>query len=251
LFGRFLQSTTTKGQLEMTKFVLVHGAFQGGWVYARVASRLREAGHEVYTPTLTGLGERAHLADRAINLDTHIQDIVNVFKFEDITDAILCGHSYGGLVITGVANEISERIRTLFYIDAYAPTDGQSLIDITGPEIGLAFLDQAKSNGGMIPPIPAAAFNINEADAALVDAMSVPQPLATFAQGVRKGVDSVSVANRSYLFATANGGDWFVSTHARLNDHPNWNVHTVPCGHGVMLDRPTELTALLLAETTR
>jgi pimeloyl-ACP methyl ester carboxylesterase len=108
----------------MTTFVLVHGAYQGGWVYARVARLLREAGHDVYTPTPTGVGERSHLAHNAINLDTHIQDSVSVFKHEDITDAILCGHSYGGMVITGVAGEIGERIRTLFYIDAFAPLTG-------------------------------------------------------------------------------------------------------------------------------
>jgi pimeloyl-ACP methyl ester carboxylesterase len=236
----------------MATFVLVHGAFQGGWVYARVARLLREAGHEVYTPTLTGLGERSHLAHHAINLDTHIQDIVSVFKHEGISDAILCGHSYGGMVITGVAGEIGERVRTLVYIDAYAPADGQSLLDITGPETALAFLDQASRNGGMIPPIPAAIFNVNDADAARVDAISVPQPLATFVQGVRGGVESpaVTATNRAYVFATANGGDWFVSTHARLKDHPQWKVHTVPCGHSVMLDRPQELAWLLLEEAT-
>jgi len=235
----------------MANFVLVHGAFQGGWVYARVARLLREAGHEVYTPTLTGLGERSHLAHHAINLDTHIQDIVSVFKYENIDDAILCGHSYGGMVITGVAGEIAERIRTLFYIDAYAPTDGQSLIDITGAETALAFLDQASRSGGTVPPIPAATFNVNEQDAAWVDSMSVAQPLATFAQGVRTGVESTSVANRTYVFASANGGDWFVSTHAKLKERPHWKVHAIACGHSIMLDRPQELTALLQEEATR
>jgi len=235
----------------MANFVLVHGAFQGGWVYARVARLLREAGHEVYTPTLTGLGERSHLAHHAINLDTHIQDIVSVFKYENIDDAILCGHSYGGMVITGVAGEIAERIRTLFYIDAYAPTDGQSLIDITGAETALAFLDQASRSGGTVPPIPAATFNVNEQDAAWVDSMSVAQPLATFAQGVRTGVESTSVANRTYVFASANGGDWFVSTHAKLKERPLWKVHAIACGHSIMLDRPQELTALLQEEATR
>ncbi|NYT85252.1 alpha/beta fold hydrolase [Pollutimonas harenae] len=235
----------------MAKFVLVHGAFQGGWVYARVARKLREAGHDVYTPTLTGLGERAHLADRAINLDTHIQDIVNVFKYEDLTDAILCGHSYGGLVITGVAHEIGERIRTLFYLDAYAPADGQSLVDITGDETALAFVAQANQNGGMIPPIPAAIFNVNEADVVRVDTMSVSQPLATFVQGVKAGVDSTPVANRTYVFATRNGGDWFVKTHARLKSDSRWTVHEIPCGHSIMLDRPADLAALLLAEATK
>lgn len=235
----------------MAKFVLVHGAFQGGWVYAKVARMLREAGHDVYTPTLTGLGERAHLAGRAINLDTHIQDIVGVFTYEDISDAILCGHSYGGLVITGVAHEIGERIRTLVYLDAYAPADGQSLFDITGDETALAFFAQANRNGGMIPPIPASVFNVNEADAARVDSLSVSQPLATFVQGVKAGVDSAPVSNRTYVFATKNGGDWFVSTHARLECDPRWTVHDIPCGHSIMLDRPADLAALLLAETLK
>jgi len=238
---------------EMATFVLVHGAFQGAWVYAKIARMLREAGHEVYTPTLTGVGERSHLADRAINLDTHIQDIVNVFEYEDITDAILCGHSYGGTVTTGVTNQIGERIRSLVYIDAYAPADGQSLMDITGAETALATLAMASGSGGMIPPTPASMFNVNEADAARVDAMSLPQPLATFVQAARGGVESaaVSAVNRTYIFATANGGDWFVSTHARLKDHPEWQVHEVACGHEIMLDRPVELMSLLSAEVAR
>lgn len=235
----------------MATFVLVHGAFQGGWVYAQVARALRAAGHEVYTPTLTGLGERAHLAHHAINLDTHVEDIVSLFKHENISDVILCGHSYGGMVITGVAGEIGERIRTLVYLDAYAPATGQSLMDITGAETALAFLDQASRNGGMIPPIPSAVFNVNEADAARVDSLSVAQPLATFVQGVRSGVESNSVVHRTYVFATANGGDWFVSTHARVKGDPQWKVHSVACGHSIMLDRPQELALLLQEETIR
>lgn len=235
----------------MANFVLVHGAFQGGWVYARVARLLRNAGHEVYTPTLTGLGERSHLAHHAINLDTHIRDIVSVFEHEDIGDAILCGHSYGGMVITGVAGELGERIRTLVYIDAFAPTDGQSLMEIAGVEAALAFLDQASRNGGMIPPIPAAMFNVNEEDAPRLDALSGAQPLATFVQGVRAGVDSIAVAKRTYVFAAANGGDWFVATHARLRDDPQWTLHSIACGHSIMLDRPDELASLLLNEAAR
>ncbi|WP_115717770.1 alpha/beta fold hydrolase [Gallaecimonas mangrovi] len=232
----------------MATFVLVHGAYQGSWVYGRVARLLRAAGHEVYTPTLTGLGERSHLVDRTINLDTHIQDIVNVFKYENITDAVLCGHSYGGMVITGVANEIGERIRSLFFLDAYAPEDGQSLLDLTGPDTTLAFLEQASAHAGLLPPIPAALFNVNEADAARVDATSGPQPLATFVQGVKRGVTSAPVANRTYLYATENGGDWFASTYARVKNDSSWQVHTLPCGHAVMLDCPQELAEMLLAE---
>jgi len=115
----------------MSKFVLVHGAWQGGYVYARVARILREAGHDVYTPTLTGLGERSHLANHAINLDTHIRDIVNVFKYEDITDAILCGHSYGGMIITNAVPQTTNVVG-LVYVAAFAPDKGETLAGIVG-----------------------------------------------------------------------------------------------------------------------
>ena len=106
----------------------------------------------------------------------------------------------------------------------------------------MAVLDQANTNRGMIPAIPAAMFNVNEADAAWVDSMSVPQPLSTFVEGVRAGVDSSPGANRTFVFAAANGGDWFVSTHLRLKDHPNWKVHEIACGHNIMLDRPLDFS---------
>jgi pimeloyl-ACP methyl ester carboxylesterase len=224
----------------------VHGAFQGSWVYGRLARLLRDAGHDVYMPTLTGLGERSHLAIHAINLDTHIQDIVNVFDKDNIDDVILCGHSYGGMVITGVTGEIGERIRTLIYIDAFVPAHGQSVFDIVGAETTLAFLEQASGNGGMIPPIPAAAFNVNEGDAERLDRMATSQPLATFAQGVRTGIDAVSVAHRTFVYAAANGGDWFAATNAKLQADPRWKTHSVACGHGIMLDRPQELASILL-----
>jgi pimeloyl-ACP methyl ester carboxylesterase len=108
----------------MATFVLVHGAWHGGWCYARVARLLRAAGHDVYTPTLTGVGERAHLAALSMTLTTHVRDIVNVLEYENLSDVILCGHSYGGMVITGVAAAAGERIRTLFYLDAFLPEDG-------------------------------------------------------------------------------------------------------------------------------
>lgn len=234
----------------MATFVLVHGAFQGAWVYTKLAYLLRNAGHVVYTPTLTGTGERSHLANQKINLATHIQDVLNVFEFNDINDAILCGHSYGGMVITGVANLISSRIRSLYYIDAYVPSAGQSLMDITGPETALAFLSQAADTGDMIPPIPACVFNVNDNDAAWVDALAVPQPLATFVQAVREGEESaaVSTIKRSFLYATRNGGNWFDSTYSRLKENPEWRVHEFACGHCIMLDRPEELLSLLVAE---
>jgi len=234
----------------MATFVLIHGAFQGAWAYTKLASLLRNAGHVVYTPTLTGAGERSHLVGQKINLDTHIQDVLNVFEFNDIHDAILCGHSYGGMVITGVANLISSRIRSLCYIDAYVPSAGQSLMDITGPETALAFLSQAADTGDMIPPIPASVFNVNDNDAAWVDVLSVPQPLATFVQALREGEESAALSSlkRHFLYAARNGGNWFDSTYIRLKNNPNWRVHEFACGHSIMLDCPEELMSLLISD---
>lgn len=119
----------------MATYVLVHGGGHGGWCYQRVARLLRAAGHEVYTPTLTGLGERSHLLSTDINLDTHITDVVNVLEFEDLRGVILVGHSYGGMVITGIADRASDRVGDLVYLDAANPVNGQSLVDVAGPVI--------------------------------------------------------------------------------------------------------------------
>ena len=114
----------------MNTFVIVHGAWAGGWFFQETARFLRAAGHEVYTPTLTGIGERVHLGHPDIDLDTHIQDIVNVLEYEDLEDVSLVGYSYGGMVVTGVAERVPERIKQLIYLDAFVPVDGQSLADI-------------------------------------------------------------------------------------------------------------------------
>jgi pimeloyl-ACP methyl ester carboxylesterase len=119
----------------MATYVLVHGGAHGGWCYQRVARILRSAGHEVYTPTMTGLGERSHLLSPRIDLDLHITDIVAVLHYEDLRDVILVGHSYGGMVITGVADRAAERVGRLVYLDAATPVNGQSLVDVAGPII--------------------------------------------------------------------------------------------------------------------
>ena len=119
----------------MATYVLVHGGGHGGWCYQKVARILQAAGHVVYTPTLTGLGERSHLLRPGIDLDLHIRDVVAVLDFEDLRDVILVGHSYGGMVITGVADRAADRIGRLVYLDAANPVNGQSLLDVAGPMI--------------------------------------------------------------------------------------------------------------------
>src|SRR5215469_5433201 len=113
-------------------FVLVHGAWHGGWCWQRVADRLRSGGHSVFTPTLTGLGERSHLLREGIDIGTHIADVVNVMKWEQLTDVVLCGHSYGGFVISGVAEQMAPAIRSVVFLDAFVPNDGDTTLSLTG-----------------------------------------------------------------------------------------------------------------------
>jgi len=138
----------------MGVFVLVHGGFSGGWYFPHASKILRNAGHDVFTPTLTGLGERAHLANPEVGLDTHIQDIVGVLECEDLHDVILLGHSYGVMPVAGAAEKVPERISRLVYLDAPPPTNGQKWFDILGPEITQLFTDLAnrKGDGWRFPP---------------------------------------------------------------------------------------------------
>ena len=140
----------------MATYVIVHGGFLGGWRWRSVANLMRAAGHEVFTPTLTGLGERAHLANPQVSLNTHRQDIVGVLECEDLRDVILVGHSFGTMVITGVAERVPEKLIHLVYLDTAIPQDGQSWLDLLGPEaasklIGLA---EKMGDGWRIPLIP-------------------------------------------------------------------------------------------------
>jgi pimeloyl-ACP methyl ester carboxylesterase len=235
----------------MATFVLVHGAWHGGWCYGRVARLLRSAGHDVYTPTHTGVGERSHLSDYHVTLSTHIRDVANVIEYENLSDVIICGHSYGGMVITGVAAAIGERIKSLVYLDAFLPNDGESLFDLIAPDMVNQFLSLVRSMGGRLPPIPAAAFNVNAKDAAWVDKTCVPQSLLTFTEGVRFTGKEAAVRNRTYILATGYDMRVFNRFYEQVKNDPKWRAHAVPCGHDVMLDQPEELAKLLLEEVRR
>jgi len=231
----------------MTTFVLIHGAWHGGWCYKRVARLLRQAGHEVYTPTLTGLGERAHLMSRSIDLSTHIQDIVGVIRCEELSDVVLCGHSYGGMVIAGVAEQIADTICSLVYLDAFVPENGKSLFDYLPAEQSAGMRADAEQNGEgyKVTPIPAAAFAVNAKDAAWVDAMCVKQPLATFEQKLI--LSGRQVRKRTYVLAAGWGPSPFQQFDTRLKDDRDWQFVSMACGHDLMVDQPQELADVLIA----
>src|SRR4029453_13164243 len=188
----------------MATFVLVHGAWHGGWCWKRVAALLRQAGHEVFAPTLTGLGERAHLMSAAIDLHTHIQDILNVLQWEELSDVVLCGHSYGGMVISGVADRVPERIPSLVYVDAFVPRDGQSLVDQMSPEGTNRMREGARTagDGWRIPPISAARFNDAPENQEWVDRQSVPHPLRTFEEKIRLTGAIDRITKRRFILPT-------------------------------------------------
>jgi pimeloyl-ACP methyl ester carboxylesterase len=226
----------------MATFVLVHGAWHGGWCWRRVRSLLQEQGHIVFTPTLTGLCERSHLFSGSINLTTHVTDVVNLIEWEGLEDIVLCGHSYGGMVITGVAERVPERIRSLVFLDAFVPADGQSLMSFSTPDAVARRMEGAAALGGIaIPPTPAAVFNVNAADRDWVDRQCTPQPLGTFNEPVRVTGRSASI------FAKGWGPGPFHRFYEALKDDPGWVVETLASGHDTMLDMPVETAALLVS----
>lgn len=226
----------------MAQFVLVHGGWQGGWSYKALARLLRVDGHEVYTPTLTGLGERSHLTHATINLETHISDVANVILFENLTNVVLVGHSYGGMVITGVADRISPRISTLVYLDALVPKSGDTLFGMR-PEYREALLEGAARNEGyLISPPAASDFDARPEHWPLLDAMSTPHPLNCFTQALLLTGAYKRVPNR--LFVYAEGGICDGAYDAYKDEPGSRVVGIAQAGHTIMLDQPDRIAAL-------
>jgi pimeloyl-ACP methyl ester carboxylesterase len=229
----------------MATFVLVHGAWGGGWVYKGVAKALRGYGHDAYVATLTGLGERAHLASAAIDLDTHIRDVIDLIRYESLSDVILCGHSYGGMVITGVAGSIGERIRTLFYLDAFLPRDGQSLWDITDEGAHSHYIDSQRDCPGMVLPFQESRRTDGEPPKAN------RHPLLTLLQPVKLNGSEQHVRNRTYVYATRDAPTGFTGFYESLQSDSGWKLETMNTGHMAMTDDPDRLVELLLEEVDR
>ncbi len=227
-------------------FVLVHGAWHGGWCWRRVTDLLTARGHQVFAPTLTGVGERAHLLSPAIGLDTHIADIVNVFEFEGIRDAVLVGHSYGGMVVTGVAERLPGRIKSIVYLDAFVPVDNQSMLDTVSEERRKQIGEAAAKSGGLsVPPIPAAVFKVNAADQAWVDSKCTVHPFKTMTDKVRTTGARERIAKKTYVRAADYPSTYFSMFHEKYKNDPAWRSYALPCGHDVMVDMPERLTKIL------
>jgi pimeloyl-ACP methyl ester carboxylesterase len=194
---------------------------------------------------LTGVADRSHLSAPSVNLETHIADVVNLIRFEGLNDLVLCGHSYGGCVITGVADRVPERLRAIVYLDAFILDDGQCLHDAVPPQLRDTQVQAARAQGDgwRVAPIPAAFFEVNEADRAWVDAQCTPQSLATFQQKLTLR-NTPPAAKVTHVLATG----WEHSPFQPFHDiakRRGWKTLTIDCGHDVMLDRPADLVAIL------
>jgi pimeloyl-ACP methyl ester carboxylesterase len=225
-------------------FLVCHGAWSAGWAWKKMHPLMQAAGHRLVTPSYTGLGERAHLANPSIDLETHIEDILNVIKYEDLRDIVLIGHSYGGMVATGVADRARDRINQLIYLDAFVSDDGQSLLDLN--EVARQpMLERAGSGDGWrIPPNPTPP-DTAPADVAWLTERRVDMPIKCFEMSLKLRHGELTLP-RSYIYATRiTPADTFGRFAARAKSEPGWRYHEIDASHSPNVTAPQALMALL------
>jgi pimeloyl-ACP methyl ester carboxylesterase len=230
----------------VTEFVVAHGAWSAAWAWKKMRPLLRAAGHELWTPTYTGLGERAHLANPTVELDTHIADVVGMLEMEDLRDVVLIAHSYGGMVATGVADRARERIAQLVYLDAFVPQDGQSLFDLQSAETRARMRELARTDGEgwRLPPTQMPA-DTPDADVAWASGRRRPQPIKTFEQPFRLASNGAPPP-RSYIYCQRCApADVFRQFAERAQRESGWRYFEIDASHNPHITAPHALLELL------
>lgn len=237
-------------------FVLVHPAWHGAWCWKKVIPLLRARGHDVHAPTLTGLGERAHLAHPMVGLETHVQDVVNVLEYEDLRNVILVGHSNGGTLITAVADRVPDRLGHLVYLDAFVPEDGQATIDlITFPRQAWEARVRTEGHGWLIPslqPVPWDEFVrdvwrvTDEADRRWMVARLGPTPFKTFTDPVRRRNPAAEKLPRTYIRCRQHPSAAFDRYAEMARRTAGWRYRELATAHEAFVTMPHELAGLLL-----
>jgi pimeloyl-ACP methyl ester carboxylesterase len=230
----------------VTTFVLVHGAWSGGWKWRFVAPILRRAGHEVFRPTLTGLGERAHLASPDIDLDVHVQDVVGLLEMEELRDVVLVGHSYGGMVVSGVAERAADRIRRLVHLDAFVPENGRCALDYIVPERAAGFREQGERTGFVEPPPPSLWGLVAPEHVAFARQRETRHPYRCFTQGVRRVNSSAAALPKTFIYCSSPATGTFDQFASKYRDDPAWRFHELKTGHDCMVLVPEQVAAILL-----
>jgi pimeloyl-ACP methyl ester carboxylesterase len=220
----------------MANYVLVHGAWGAGDGYAGTAQALRNAGHIVHIVALTGMGERASELSPAITLSTHIADVIAVIDSEELSNIILVGHSYGGMIITGVAAQRAAKISNLVYIDAFLPRDGEALWDLATDWERKHFIDAQRDNPGLVGPFPGAPSNLTR------------HPLLTLLEPVRLTGEEKLITHHTYIYAAQGAPETFGKFYERTKSDPAWRTYALETSHFVMQDAPEDLLTILLEE---
>lgn len=229
----------------MSTFVICHGAWSAGWAWKKVRPLLQAAGHEIHTPTYTGLGDRAHHSQASIGLDTHIEDTAAFIEYEDLTNVILVGHSYGGMVATGVAERMPSRLAKLVYLDAFVPRNGESVNQLVGEKSAASRAVAATvGDGWLIPPNPSPADTSAE-DLAWIAPRRRWQPARTFSQPVFLKHDNPGLP-RSYIYCTRRGEvDRFGPFAERAKTETGWTYYEIDASHSPNVTAPEALVDLL------
>ena len=225
-------------------FLVCHGAWSAGWAWKKMHPLMASAGHRLVTPSYTGLGERAHLANPSIDLETHIQDILNVIKYEDLRDIVLVGHSYGGMVATGVADRARDRVAQLIYIDAFVPGDGQSLFDLN--EVARPHMRELANSGDgwRVPPNPIPPDTPPE-DIAWLTERRVNMPITCFETKLKLHGGALTLP-RSYIYATRiTPADTFGPFAKMTKNDSAWRYYEIDASHSPNVTAPEALTGLL------
>jgi pimeloyl-ACP methyl ester carboxylesterase len=225
--------------------LVAHGAWGAGYAWKKMHPLMQARGYRLVTPTYTGLGERGHLASPSIDLNTHIQDILAVIKYEDLQDIVLLGHSYGGMVATGVADRARDKISQLIYLDAFVPNDGEALFDLVAPEARNAMREGAKAGNGWQVPSLATPPDTSEADQKWLAERRLPQPIRCFDTGLRLTGGEITVP-RSYIYCQrAAPSDTFRRFANRAKSDPGWRYYEIDASHSPHVTAPQALAGLL------
>jgi pimeloyl-ACP methyl ester carboxylesterase len=236
------------GPRQMAIFVLVHGAWGGAHGFRKVRGPLRAAGHEVFTPSLTGIGERVHLASPQVCLTTHVTDVVNTVLYEDLDEIVLLGFSYGGFVVTGALRHIGDRVRHLVYLDAFVPGDGETVYDLTGAAAGRGRVI-GLGDAWLVPPLPR---DLDDpAEAAWANLRRTPHPVGCFTEPVLLARPLADYPfTRTYIKATGEPrpepAEPFWAAADRAKASPAWRYREIATNHMIPSNRPEELARLLL-----
>jgi len=237
---------SVSAQIALKTFVLIPGAFCGSWYWRRVADLLEWQGHKVFTPTLTGLGDRSHLLRKNIDLDTHITDIVNLFGWESLEDVCLVAHSYGGAPASGALEQLGDRVSSIVLLDAFKLENGQAMLDVISDTLRKRVLDAAEKDELSFPPPKASVIVVSEKDQAFVDSKLTPHPIETYKQKIRLTGAIETVAKKTYIRIPKYPIPAFDKALAECKAK-SWRTFELPdSGHMAMLDAPERLTDLLL-----